>query len=116
MTENETWREVPGYPGYLASSNQQVKRAATNSASGGYRLKERLLVPFNYHDRPGAAKSNGPYVRVTQNGKSKTATLADLMAAAFVCEDYNPQTHTIYFNDHNPQNCAPHNLHVVTRH
>ena len=115
MTENETWRPVPGFDGFLASPDQQVKRMAFTA--NGHRRKERILVPSFYHDRPASrAKSNGAYLRLTRDGEMRHVALAEIMAATFVRDDFDPAKHQIIFNDQNPRNCAPSNLTIIQRH
>lgn len=114
MTETNTWRPVPGYEGYLASPNQQVKRLA--HTANGHNRKERLLVPSLYHKRPASrAKSNGPYVRITHKDKTRYVALAEIMAATFVCDGFDPDTHKILFNNHEPDDCSPSNLTIIER-
>lgn len=115
MSEIEdTWREIPGYPGYLASPNQRIKKAAC--VQSGRRRKEQLLSPTFYHKRPSSrAKSTGPYICITSEVGRRYVSLAELMAAAFVCAEFNPRTHRIQFRDDNPKNCTPDNLMVVER-
>lgn len=114
MTENITWRPVPGYSGYEASPDQQVKRNARRGI--GKNMKESILSPAFYPKRPSSrSKSNGPYMRLTRDGKTNYVPLANIMASIF-CGGFDPSTQKILFKDHNPKNCAPSNLTIIERH
>lgn len=113
MTENDTWRPVPGYPGYEASPTQKIKRDPRKGI--GKNWKESILSPAFYPKRPASrSKSNGPYMRLTRDGKTNYVPLADIMASTF-CGGFDASRQKILFKDQNPKNCAPSNLKIIER-
>lgn len=116
MSEIEnTWREVPGFAGYFALPDGQVKRGPL--VLNGQNRKEHILRPSLFPRRPASrAKSNGPYVRITQGDQTNYVAVAEIIAKTFVCESFHKNTQNILFKNHNPKDCSAGNLIIIDRH
>lgn len=114
MAETEdTWPEIPGYPGYLASPTGEIKRTSWIDTLGRRRktsiLAENFPARGSTNDR--SRKALGPYVRVFVAGKAKMALICELVAITF--RNYDRETEDITFADGNPLNAHLSNLVIV---
>ena len=69
----EIWKEVPGYEGYMVSSEGRVKSLGIG---GGNNSKERLL-------KPGVTERGYHQVTLSKNGKRKNCRINRLVWEAF---------------------------------
>lgn len=107
-TANEEWRDIPGYPGYQASSLGRVRSLDKQvRCNGGTRIRKgRVLSPVTHH--------SGYIVYTLHNGGLQKAVFGHrVVMQAFV--GVEPENHVTCHKDGNRQNNRLSNLRYDTR-
>lgn len=99
----EIWKDVINYNGAYAVSNLGRVKSLNYRRTGKQKIMKQPLNTMGY-----------PIVRLSKNGKTKTRTVHQLVAEAFLNHKPNGYKSVIDHIDENPKNNAVYNLQIIS--
>jgi len=108
---NETWRDIPGWEGYQASSFGRIRSKEREVVQDGrWGIYKRTLPSVVL--KAGAAKYGHLAIVLRKNGKSITKSVHQIVALTFIGEC--PEGMEVHHRNHIPGDNRPSNLEYVT--
>lgn len=87
------WKDIPGFPGYQASSHGEIRRSAPGVKTYVGRILRKRLHPSGYYQ-----------IGLTVSGKQKMARVHRLVALAFHGIPTNSTAHVLHWNNDRADN------------